>query len=61
MKRQGRKYTWIAVFNQEKDQVAYLHIEKQSLQPRHLHDEIDEREAAEAQKCTTRKHILGNH
>jgi nicotinamidase-related amidase len=47
--------------NQEKYQVAYGHIEKHSLQPHHVHDEIDERDAPEVQKRTTRKHILGNH
>ncbi|QBD74467.1 hypothetical protein EPA93_15560 [Ktedonosporobacter rubrisoli] len=61
VKRQGRTYTWIAVFNHEKDQVEYLHIEKQSLQPRHVQDEIDEREATEVQQRTTRKRILGHH
>ena len=60
LKRQGRLYAWIAVLNQEKDLVEYRHIEKRFLQPRHLHDAIDKREAAEMQQRAARKLILGH-
>jgi hypothetical protein len=60
VKRQGRLYAWIAVLDQQNDQVEYVHLEKRFLQPRHLHEAIDEREATETQKRAARKLILGN-